>query len=396
MSYRWLFVLGGLAIVVSILLVYAENRVYEPATPFEGGIGDHVHAFALDPLHNNHIYVGTHYGFFRTTDGGANWMRLNGQGGISAALVATSLSISPIDGKTVYVTGYELGSGNASGVFVTHDDGDHWSSLPTGGAGHLPDPRLLFVAAGWSQPGEGYAYSIDYGLYRTLDRGEHWQQVAQPFAGQVTTFVPMLACDDPSQMVMTGPNCPERFLVGTTQGLLVGSVAGSGLTFAPVSSITGFIYAVAAHRGAQPSVYVSTDQGLFSASDPAASFTQVASVANGAPTLTSLAVSGADPLQLFGVTQQNVVQRSKDGGKTWVAIGTSLLTRGLSQLTSGLRSATGSNTPQWAGGQNKFLSLLQAPTGDSTQVYAAISFPVEMFTSSDDGNIWTDVNRSGS
>src|SRR5215469_6997785 len=96
MGYRWLWVLVGLAIVVSILLVYAENRVYEPATPFLGGIGDHVHAFALDPLHDNHIYVGTHYGFFRTTDGGANWARLNGQGGISAALVATSLSISPI------------------------------------------------------------------------------------------------------------------------------------------------------------------------------------------------------------------------------------------------------------------------------------------------------------
>ncbi|HKD74605.1 MAG TPA: hypothetical protein VKB76_03890, partial [Ktedonobacterales bacterium] len=148
MGYRWLWVLVGLAVVVSILLVYAENRVYEPATPFLGGIGDHVHAFALDPQHDNHIYVGTHYGFFRTTDGGANWARLNGQGGISAALVATSLSISPIDSKTVYVTGYELGSGTASGVFVTHDDGAHWSSLPTGGTGpsggtgHLPDPRL--------------------------------------------------------------------------------------------------------------------------------------------------------------------------------------------------------------------------------------------------------------
>ncbi len=393
MNYRWLAVLVVLAIGVSILLVYAENRVYEPATPFLGGTGDHVHAFALDPNNDAHFYVGTHYGFFRTNDGGAQWARLNGTGGITSDLVATSISISPIDGRTVYATGYTLSSGNAAGVFVTHDDGAHWQGLPTGGTGNLPDPRLLFVSAGWATAGEAYAYSIDYGLYRTTDGGAHWRQVAQPFAGQVSAFVPALDCSGvPGAHAMTGTACPERLIVATTQGLWLGASATSDpIAFSANPTVTGYVYSVAIHRGVTPTVYASTAQGVFSAAGPSAPFAQDDNISTGAPTLTAIAVSGASGRTVFGVTAQNVVVVSTDGGKTWQIVGASLLTRGISQLTSGLRTATGSNTPQWAGGQNIFLTQLQAPTGDTQSVYAAISFPVQIFHTIDDGQQWSEL-----
>src|SRR5271165_5805241 len=229
MNYRWLIVLIALGIVVSIVLVYAQNQVYEPATPFLGGTGDHVHAFALDPSQPDHLYVGTHYGFFRSTDMGRQWTRLNGAGGIPDTLVATSVSISALDGHTVYATGYHLGSGDAAGIFVTRDDGAQWHLMPTGGADHLPDPRVLFVAAGWSAATEAYTYSLDTGLYRTTDAGVHWKHIAAPFAGQVTAFIPYLACG--GQAVTS--TCPEQFLVGTTQGLFSATNAPT-LTFAPV------------------------------------------------------------------------------------------------------------------------------------------------------------------
>ncbi len=395
-NYRWLIVLLGLAVVVSILLVYAENRVYEPATPFLGGSGDHVHSLALDPLHPNHFYLGTHYGFFRTTDGGAHWDRLNGSGGLIATLVATSLTISPVDSRTVYVTGYELGDGNATGIYVTQDDGAHWHLMPTGGKGQLPDPRVLFVTAGWAQPGEAYTYSIDYGLFRTTDRGAHWDRVAQPFAGQVTSFVPVLACGDAPSPPMTGTACPERIFVGTTQGLVIGDVSAKGaLTFTTQPTITTYVYAVAAHRGSHPTVYVSTDQGIFAAANPTATFGAITTVAQGAPTLSSMAVSGADVNTLYGVTPQDAIQISQDGGHTWKALGSSLQTRGLSQLQAGLRQATGNNTPQWAGGQNVFLTLLQTPATATSMVYAALSFPVQLFDSTTAGQQWQDVSQGG-
>jgi len=144
LNYRWLIVLIGLGIVVSILLVYAENRVYEPATPFLGGTGDHVHAIALDPQQGAHMYLGTHYGFFRTTDGGAHWARLNGVGGIPGTFVATSISISALDAGTIYATGYTLGSGNAAefeqvlsgpGYAGGFDDGEELHRSPLSIAG---------------------------------------------------------------------------------------------------------------------------------------------------------------------------------------------------------------------------------------------------------------------
>lgn len=393
-SYRWVLVLIALAVVVSILLVYAENRVYNPATPFAGGTGDHVHAFALDPMQARHYYVGTHYGFFRTRDGGQSWDSLKGQGGLSATLVATSVSISPIDGRTVYVTGYRLDTGNPTGLAVTHDDGAHWQTLPTGGANHLPDPRILFVAAGWAQAGEVFAYALDTGLYRSLDGGQTWHNVAPPFTGQVTTFVPMLDCGTTAQPALTGTACPERLLVGTTQGLFAAPDATTAsIAFAPVAGITGYVYSIAPHRPAPWSAYISTQQGIFHASAPLGPYTATASTANGAPTLTNLAISGGDPNTLFGVTSTNIVVTSRDGGQTWDAKGNGQLTRGISQLQSGLRSATGNNAPQWAGGQNIFLTVLQAPASSGTTVYAAISFPVQLFQSSDGGHLWDELGQ---
>jgi hypothetical protein len=388
-------VLIALAVGVSILLVYAENRVYNPATPYEGGTGDHVHALALDPMQAQHMYLGTHYGFFRTRNGGGQWTRLNGHNGLSATLVATTISISPLDGRTAYVSGYLLANGNATGVFVTHDDGDHWQQLATGGKDQLPDPRILFVAAGWQQPGEVYAYALDTGLYRSTDGGQHWMSAAAPFAGQVTTFVPLLDCTGTTPQI-TGTACGEHLLVGTTQGLFDGTAgAGSSETFAPISNITGYIYAITIHRASPWRAYVSTAQGIFQATTPDGAFTQAASTANGAPTLTSMATLDSDPASLVGVTASNIVVTSHDSGQTWNAKGNEQLTRGISQLQSGLRSATGNNSPQWAGGQNTFLTLVQTPAQGASAVYVAISFPVQLFRSEDSGQIWDDLSQGG-
>lgn len=391
-NYRWLVILLALAVIVSIILVYAENRVYEPANPFLGGSGDHVHAFAIDPFQGQHMYMGTHYGFFRTGDGGQAWTRLTGNGGVPSTLIVTSLTISPVDHQITYATGYDLDSGNASGIYVTTDDGANWQSLPTGGAEQLPDPRILFVTAGWADAQEAYTYSITSGLYQTLDTGKHWQQVAPAFTGQVTSFTPFLNCGGTTVTALSGKQCPENFLVGTTKGLFIGQATNTGIHFDPINQVSSYVYAVTIHRSTPLTFYASTQEGLFRANSPTEPYTAVSSVAQGAPTLTSISISGGDVALLYGITKNNEVQRSHDGGQTWQGIGSSLLNRGLSQLSSGLRSATGSNTPQWAGGQNVFLTLLQTPATNSTEVYAAISFPNQLFYSSQNGTNWREIH----
>ncbi len=398
MRYRWLLILIGLAIVVSILLVYAQNTVYQPSNPFAGGSGDHVHAFALDPQQPNHLYVGTHFGFFVSDDGGATWRRLNGQGGIAATLVATSVSISPLAGATVYATGYNLGDGSAAGVYVTLDNGLHWNHLPTGGAGQIPDPRLLFVAAGWQTAGEAYAYSIDTGLYRTLDHGTHWTNIAPPFPGQVTAFLPYLACGNQPPSGQT--DCPENFLIGTTQGLWHGTDVGTRLVLTADPLVTNYVYAVTVTHTSNPKIYVSTALGLFASdtgptgSPGSSTLHAISNVAEGALTFTSLAALNTPGGQVvYGVTRDNAVRISLDGGVHWQVTGAGQLNRDVSQLQAGLRSATGNNTPQWAGGQNIFLTLLQVPATASDHVYVAISFPVQIFNGSQSGATWHDLSH---
>jgi hypothetical protein len=393
MNYRWALILIGLAVAVSILLVIAEQRVYQPSTPFAGGTGDHVHAFALDPVHPDHLYLGAHFGFFRSNDGGGSWRRLNDAPGLPGTLVATSISISPMDSRTVYVTGYRLDNANPAGLAVTHDDGGHWTTLPTGGREQFPDPRVLFVTAGWASPSEAFAYTFTQGLYHTADGGAHWTQVAPPFADQVTAFTPYLDCSGIATPAITGTACPERVLVGTTQGLQVSNAVTAGpLTFTHPAGITGYVYALALRRGANAQIIASTQTGVYSAQGDATAFATDAVVSAGAPTLTSVAVRVSDGT-LFGVTAQNQVETSTDGGHTWRQNGNDALARGLSQLQSGLRQATGNNTPQWAGGQNTFLTILQAPaTAEPSQIYAAVSFPVQLFRRGDQATTWRDMN----
>jgi len=404
--YRWLLILAALAIVLSILLVYAENYFYNPATPFRGGIGDHIHSMVLDLKRPNILFIGTHYGTFRSDDSGASWTSLgNASHGLSSVLIATSITISPVDDENVYLTGYMRDSGNASGVLVSHDGGNTWQTLPTSGPGQLPNPRVMMVQAGWEGAGECFAYLVGYGLYRSEDGGAQWQQVSGDLPYQVTGIYPVTE-RLPQQLSTahaSGTASTEVLYVGTAQGVyatLLTEPANRApqLTFQPVPGVNGYVFALAVSREATPVLYASTDQGLYRAVGIGHAFSTVASVAAGAvPVETSLAVANSQPNLLYGVTSQNVVIRSTDGGITWQETGQGLLTRNLSALQSGLRQATGSNTPAWAGGalatQNKFLTLLQINPNAPNEVYAGISFPVQLFRTTDRGQNWTDLSQ---
>jgi photosystem II stability/assembly factor-like uncharacterized protein len=393
--YRWLLVLLALAVALSVLLVYAENYFYNPATPFRGGIGDHVHAMTLDLQHPNILFVGTHYGTFRSDDSGATWTALDNQShGLSDVLIATSITVSPVYDINVYLTGYMRDSGNAAGMLVSHDGGDTWQTLPTGGPGQLPNPRILTVQAGWAAPGECFAYLVGYGLYRTEDGGAQWQQVSGELPAQVTGIYPVAA---------HGQTGTEMLYVATAQGVYatpLSQPANSApqLTFQPVPGATGYVFTLAVSRETTPVLYAGTDQGLYRAVGIGHAFQTVGSAAAGSvPALTNLVVANTAPNLLYGVTAQNAVIRSTNGGVTWQASGGDLLTRNLSALQAGLRQATGNTTPAWAGGalvtQNKFLTLLQINPNTPNEVYAGISFPVQLFHSTDGGQNWADLSK---
>ncbi|MEM7585148.1 MAG: hypothetical protein AAF560_17295, partial [Acidobacteriota bacterium] len=82
-----------------------------------------VHALAIDPVHRETLYAGTHgAGIFKSTDGGNSWQPA--RTGLQASRIH-SLLVDPTLPSTVY-------AGTASGLYVSLDAGETWRRHPGG------------------------------------------------------------------------------------------------------------------------------------------------------------------------------------------------------------------------------------------------------------------------
>ncbi len=126
-------------------------------------------------------------GVFRSKDGGAHWSKVLFQNPDTGAI---DLAFKPGAPDTVYAalwqtrrppwSVYPPSSGPGSGLYVSHDGGDHWS--PVVGNGFPAHPGRIGLAVAPSQPELLYAL-VDAprgegGLYRSDDGGVHWNHVS--------------------------------------------------------------------------------------------------------------------------------------------------------------------------------------------------------------------------
>jgi photosystem II stability/assembly factor-like uncharacterized protein len=147
----------------------------------------------IDPHNPDVVYVaalGTCYGpqpdrgVFRSKDGGKNWERVLF---VDENTGASGLSMDPKDSNTLFAGTWQIdiktwgrnSGGPGSGVFVTHDGGDHWNHI----TGHgLPDSPLgkIDVAVAPNDSNRVYAL-IETGqrgsLWRSDDGGQNWRIV---------------------------------------------------------------------------------------------------------------------------------------------------------------------------------------------------------------------------
>jgi hypothetical protein len=249
-----------------------------------------VNSFAIDPANPSMTYAGTDSGVFKSTDGGATWMRAgevitwpvhqlaiagntifaatavgvfrsqDGGGSWSGPSVygdATSIAVIPGSPLTVYA-GFGF-NGSTPGVFVSTDGGDTWTDSGLGtavvamsvggttvyvatqtgvvtnsGAGWSPETQLSFgmfgVTADPSNPAVAYATAFD-GLFRTVNGGADWTPVFE-FGG---TFVIAVAI---------APSNPLRVYVLIWNGLIVSDDGGQTWNFAGAPTQSAFSMAV--------------------------------------------------------------------------------------------------------------------------------------------------------
>ncbi len=235
-----------------------------------------IRAIATHPEHPEYVYVGTQHGPYRSTDHGENWVKLDIR---DHGLPVWSLVFDPRDSRVLYA-GYE----NCE-IFRSEDGGEHWQQLPvavrfpevTVAPGANPAKRVLELAANPANPKEIYGAIEVGGIIRSLDGGEHWENMSH---GQYLN-------DDTVDM----------------HGVLVREVPGDPKT----------IWVAA---GAD---FQSTAGVLFRSTDGGSSWARVDMGVEPKTTMFAIAFDERQPQRMYCATSGGEVFASKDGGQSWTA-----------------------------------------------------------------------------
>ena len=310
---QWLLIL--LVATVGILLFSACGGTSGAApgastTPVAvNGFGiaeNHVHS--LITLPNNVLLLATHYGTFRSSDGGATWQQTSGGANqIMQGVMDYSLTVSPMNSQRIYVLTQPSVTAPHSGVlglYTSADQGRTWSLMAKTSAFTASPTGIYFVAAGNDSPDQTYIYILSQGpngLKVSNDNGLHFSNTGTlPFG----IILGMFAV----------PNEPGQLLVYGSDGMARST--DSGKHWQVLSSIQGGIYSVTS-TGPNSSIYAGGDNGIYVSNDEGKTFSSV----NPQATYGFLTVAPSQPQTLYGKTG-TAVYRSSDGGKNWTQLPT--------------------------------------------------------------------------
>lgn len=341
----WLL-LGSLALGA---LAACGNNAQGKGADF-GDTKNHIHSMVALPGHPGTLLVATHYGLFRTTDGGQTWAKVLGDSGqLAQNLMDINLTVSPVNAERVYVeaiTFPDLPKTNAGipGIYTSTDGGATWQL--SGALTNLPSSAVYYMVAGSASDKQLYAYFQGLGaqgLFESMDAGVHWQ---------LSGMIP----DTQSQGLVVDPARPGHlFVYSENAGLSVSNDGGAH--WLPVPGIKDGI-SKAVLVGSM--MYATGDDGVFVSQDSGAHFTLTSTTT----TFSFLGSSTAHPTTVFGLTGTQLFVTT-DGGQTW---------KMLAIPPSHLLAPNLSVEP------------------DSGQaVYLGNSYPVAVYSSSDNGQQWSQI-----
>lgn len=308
-----------------------------------GGIGTAIAADPSDPSGNT-VYLGTHGGLFKSTDGGAHVTQL-GAGQFARDAIG-AIAVDPKNPNNLYAgTGVALftlsDDAVGAGMYVSHDAGRTWTRPVANTHGYGVTTVVI------SPTGVLYA-GTTYGLWESRDAGAHWGQVALPDNAAHTGPAP-----DPLGSWVTAialkPGDPREVTVAV--GYAFGKhryadgrvlAPGNGLYRSTSDGTPGsFHYLASTGQLTQPAA----------SSDPFGRTSLAYSRAPGGANILWALVADAgrtagqhidtpvvnSPVSLDGNTSLNGLYRSADDGKTWsLQANTQTLTATLGSTIAGL------------------------------------------------------------
>jgi photosystem II stability/assembly factor-like uncharacterized protein len=278
-----------------------------------------IRAISIHPNSPEIVYAGTQQGPYRSNDHGDHWERVNVP---DHNLTTWSILFHPRDPNVMYA-GYEN-----TEIYRSDDAGEHWQQLPvsvrfpevTMRPGANPAKRVLNMSASMSDPNELYGAVEVGGLIRTLDGGDHWENLSH---GQYLN-------DD---LVDTHSVLSSRLRPGTVfsisrAALFRSSDRGDHWTHMPLDPLNekGQTYSrqIREVPGDPKSIWISSGGdfdsivgALFHSEDGGMSWTRVNIGFHLDSTLFGLAIDQQNPTTMYCASSNGQVFGSHDGGEFW-------------------------------------------------------------------------------
>lgn len=345
------FIVHSLLLIIISLLLFAcgggttstqpaANPTAVPVNGF-GTAANHVHSLVVLPSHV--LVLATHYGLFRSQDGGTTWQEVaGGSNQLMDGLMSYSLAYSPLNPQRLYVLTQPsvIPHAGTVGLYTSTDEGHTWKLSIA--AASITSKTIFVLEPGNDTPDEVYVYLSELGalgLKRSMDDGQHFSSTGTLPFGLIFG-------------VLAIPGAPGHLLAYGNDGMA--SSADGGIHWQVIKQITGSINDVTT-AGPHSPIYASGDAGIYSSLDGGNTFQLMYTKASFA----SLTVSPLQPKVIYGKTGTNVY-RSEDGGHSWNAL------------------------PHINGN----LAVLWADPANASSVYLSLSYPTELYHLSQDSKGW--------
>ena len=278
-----------------------------------------IRAIAIHPLKPEIVYVGTQEGPYRSNDHGEHFEKVNVP---DHGLPVWSILFHPRDPDVIYA-GYE-----SCEIYRSENGGENWRPLPvnvqfpevTTGPRSNPAKRVLMMSGSAANPDALYGAIEVGGVIRTLDGGEHWENLSHG----------MYVNDDAVDMhgVLVS-SLPSGTVFGIARaGLFRSTDQGdhwSYVTLGPLNE-KGQTYCryICEVPGDPNTIWVAAGPGfrsdkgvLFRSIDGGMTWEEVNMGLQPASTMFGIAFDQGHPTRMYCTTTGGEVFGSHDGGQSW-------------------------------------------------------------------------------
>ncbi len=184
---NWTHIVNGLTSKMSTFYKLS----IDPLTPSTLYAGTNSGAFKstdagellIDPLTPSNLYMGrSEYGFYKSTDGGDNWIPMNSMKGLGDQIVF--IAIDPLTPSTLYA--YANNTTTGGRIWKSTDGGDSWTAFSISPSINFLNtitdmvidpltPSTLYVYVTWQYyPTYQHTKSKEGGLFKSTDGGSSW------------------------------------------------------------------------------------------------------------------------------------------------------------------------------------------------------------------------------